>query len=96
MSSVSRIWWRKGAKTDSPTGSGWKSIAGALTRIAVGPCGVWGLDSKNEVFFRDGTAGDPDDSEGSGWSIVDGKFICLAVGDGTVWGLGANREFFYR
>ena len=91
-----RIWWRKGAKTQSATGSGWKCIAGSLAKIAAGPSGVWGLDTKNQVFFRDGTADDPDDVEGSGWTIVDGKFIGLAVGDGVVWGLGANREFFYR
>jgi len=96
VDTTDRIWWRKGAKTQSATGSGWKCIAGSLTKIATGPCGVWGLDIKNQVFFRDGTADDPDDQEGSGWSIVDGKFIGLAVGDGVVWGLGANREFFYR
>ena len=83
-----RIWWRKGAKTQSSTGSGWKCIAGSLSKIAAGPAGVWGLDSKNQVFFRDGTAEDPDDVEGSGWTIVDGKFIALAVGEGVVWGLG--------
>ena len=67
-----------------------------MSKISAGPAGVWGLDSKNQVFFRDGTAEDPDDVEGSGWTIVDGKFIILAVGEGVVWGLGANREFFYR
>ena len=91
-----RIWWRKGAKTESATGSGWKCIAGTLAKVSAGPAGVWGLDGKNQVLFRDGTADDPDDTEGSGWSIVDGKFLSLAVGEGVVWGLGANREFFYR
>ena len=64
--------------------------------MAAGPAGVWGLDAKNQVLFRDGTADDPDDADGSGWTPVDGKFIQLAVGNGHVWGLGANREFFYR
>jgi hypothetical protein len=32
--------------------------------------GVWGLDLKNEVYFRDGTFGDPEDSEGTGWTKV--------------------------
>ena len=91
-----RIWWRKGAKTQSATGSGWKCIAGNLSNVVAGPCGVWGLDAKNQVMFRDGTVDDPDDSEGSGWTMVDGKFIGLAVGDGVVLGLGANREIFYR
>ena len=91
-----RVWWRKGAKTESATGSGWKCIAGSLTKVAAGPAGVWGLDAKNQVLFRDGTADDPDDADGSGWTPVDGKFIQLAVGNGHVWGLGANREFFYR
>ena len=91
-----RVWWRKGAKTESPTGSGWKCIAGSLSKVSVGPAGVWGLDTKNGVMFRDGTQDDPDDTDGSGWSSVDGKFISLAVGQGVVWALGANRDFFYR
>lgn len=91
-----RVWWRKGAKTESSTGSGWKCIAGSLTKVTAGPAGVWGLDSKNQVLFRDGTQDDPDDADGSGWTPIDGKFIQLAVGVGIVWGLGANRDFFYR
>ena len=91
-----RVWWRKGAKTESPTGSGWKCIAGSLSKVSVGPAGVWGLDTRNGVMFRDGTQDDPDDTDGSGWSSVDGKFISLAVGQGVVWALGANRDFFYR
>ena len=91
-----RVWWRKGAKTESPTGSGWKCIAGSLSKVSVGPAGVWGLDSKNQVLFRDGTQEDLDDTDGSGWTALDGKFIGLAVGEGIVWGLGANRDFFYR
>ena len=91
-----RIWWRKGSKRESPTGSGWKCIAGTLSKVCAGPAGVWGLDTKNQVMFRDGTQEDPDDTDGSGWTSLDGKFIAIAVGDGVVWGLGANRDFFYR
>ena len=91
-----RIWWRKGSKKESPTGSGWKCIAGALSKVSAGPAGIWGLDTKNQVMFRDGTQEDPDDTDGSGWTLLDGKFIAIAVGDGVVWGLGANRDFFYR
>ena len=47
-----RVWWRKGAKTESATGSGWKCIAGSLTKVAAGPAGVWGLDARNQVVFR--------------------------------------------
>jgi len=39
-------------------------------QISVGSFGVWGLDSKNEVYFRDGTAGDADETEGSSWTMV--------------------------
>ena len=91
-----RIWWRKGSKKESATGSGWKCIAGTLSKVCAGPAGVWGLDTKNQVMFRDGTQEDPDDTDGTGWTLVDGKFIAIAVGDGVVWGLGANRDFFYR
>jgi hypothetical protein len=38
--------------------------------VSAGPLGVWGLDLKNEVYFRDGTFGDPEDSEGTGWTKV--------------------------
>jgi hypothetical protein len=39
-------------------------------QVSAGPLGVWGLDLKNEVYFRDGTFGDPEDSEGTGWTKV--------------------------
>jgi len=91
-----RIWWRKGAKTDSPTGSAWKAVSGSLKSVCAGLSGVWGLDNKNQVWFRDGLADDPDDNEGNGWTLVDGKFINLAVSDGVVWALGSSREIFYR
>jgi len=91
-----RVWWRKGAKAESALGSGWKCIAGSLSKISVGPAGVWGLDAKNQVLFRDGTQDDPDDADGSGWTPIDGKFIQISVGSGIVWGLGANTDFFYR
>ncbi|XP_023339608.1 tectonin beta-propeller repeat-containing protein 1 [Eurytemora carolleeae] len=80
-----RVWWRKGAKIDSPTGSTWKHISGNLAKISVGSFGVWGLDSKNEVYFRDGTAGDADETEGSSWTMVEGKFIDICVGSTSVW-----------
>ena len=41
-----------------------------LSQISAGPLGVWGLDLKNEVYFRDGTFGDPEDTEGTGWTKV--------------------------
>ena len=28
-----RVWWRKGAKIDSPTGSAWKHISGNLSKV---------------------------------------------------------------
>ena len=28
-----RVWWRKGAKIDSPTGSTWKHISGNLAKV---------------------------------------------------------------
>ena len=59
-----RVWWRKGAKTESATGSGWKCIAGSLTKVAAGPAGVWGLDARNQVVFR--------------WACIEYfKFVCV-------------------
>merc|ERR1719215_2234640 len=91
-----KIWYRKGSKLDSPMGSTWKAVAGSLKHVSIGPLGVWGIDAKNEVYFREGTFGDPEDCEGKEWLKIEGKFIDLCVGTTTVWALGSNRDIYYR
>jgi len=72
------------------TGSGWKIIEGKLKVVSCGESGVWGVDYKDEVFYKTGTYGGGA-SEGTGWEQVDGLLIWISSGAaGEVW--GTNRE----
>eukprot|EP00096_Caligus_rogercresseyi_P009950 TRINITY_DN3493_c0_g1_i2.p1 TRINITY_DN3493_c0_g1~~TRINITY_DN3493_c0_g1_i2.p1 ORF type:complete len:659 (-),score=140.46 TRINITY_DN3493_c0_g1_i2:136-2112(-) len=90
-----KIWYRKGACNENILGSGWKTIPGSLKQISVGYCGVWGLNSNQEVWYRINTATDPD-NEGTGWAKVDGRFQQIYSGAKVILGLAGNRDIYYR
>ncbi|XP_071746135.1 uncharacterized protein [Lepeophtheirus salmonis] len=90
-----KIWYRKGACIENVLGSGWKTIPGSLKQLSVSYCGVWGINSNQEVWYRLNTAMDPD-NEGTGWVKVDGRFQQIFGGPKTVLGLTGNRDIYYR
>ena len=57
--------YRKGANNSFALGNNWKMIPGSLKQISVGQCGVWGVNSEQQVWFGLNTTGDPD-NEGTG------------------------------
>lgn len=46
-----KIWYRKGANNSFALGNNWKMIPGSLKQISVGQCGVWGVNSEQQVGF---------------------------------------------
>ena len=58
-----------GASNSNPAGSDWEKVSGTLKQISAGPCGVWGVNRKNKIFYREGTFGDTGD-KGSDWIEV--------------------------
>lgn len=68
-----KIWYRKGANNQFALGTGWKMVSGNLKQISVGKCGVWGVNSDYQVWFRLNTFGDPE-TDGTGWMRIDGRF----------------------
>lgn len=90
-----KIWYRKGANNQFALGTGWKMVSGNLKQISVGKCGVWGVNSDYQVWFRLNTFGDPE-TDGTGWMRIDGRFQQVYSGPEGVIALAANRDLYYR
>ena len=41
---------------------------------------MWGIDAKNEVYFREGTFGDPEDCDGKEWLKVKKNVFLFLLG----------------
>ena len=50
----------------------WARIDGRKCHISVGPSGVWGVNSANDIYFREGTFPNPA-AVGTSWTRVKGK-----------------------
>ncbi|XP_069599024.1 fish-egg lectin-like [Ranitomeya imitator] len=62
------------------------SLDGSLKYYSCGPFGCWGVNSVNNIFFRQNVT--PDVCEGSQWQQINGKLVKLEVGtDGSVYGV---------
>ena len=46
----------------------WQVIPGALKQVEIGPSGVYGVNSDNEIFYRVGTYEKPM-TTGTGWQM---------------------------
>ncbi|CAG8602840.1 15172_t:CDS:2 [Funneliformis mosseae] len=64
----------------------WMRVDGFLKQIAVGDeNNIWGINSKDEVFYRRGNV----------WIQAPGNLSQVSVAaDGTCWGVNANHEIF--
>jgi len=67
-------------------GGVWNVIPGLLKQVSVGaPQHVWGVNSNNDIFRRDGTT----------WTHIGGVLKQVSVGcDGTVWGVNPSDQIF--
>ena len=50
-------------------GSTWEQIDGAAIEVSAGNCGVWVVNSNNDIFYRVGTYGDVQ-TKGSGVNFL--------------------------
>ena len=49
----------------------------------------------DNIYYRDGTYGDPT-SSGTGWTQISGALVNVAVGDGIVVGTNSNNVIYIR
>ncbi|XP_071804529.1 uncharacterized protein [Asterias amurensis] len=90
------IYHRIGASFWNPGGDSWKKICGHLKQISVGEAGVWGVNSAHNIYYRDGTFGDPEsDPNGTGWTHVDGQLNYISSAE-NVYGVNCNGCVFKR
>ena len=47
-----QIWCRTGISWKRPQGSGWHRVPGGLKYVSVGQFGAWGVNRKNQIYFR--------------------------------------------
>merc|ERR1719318_2284393 len=84
----------------SRNGNGWKQIDGLLKVVSVGKAGVWGVNSKDEIFYRQGTSVNPK-SDGTGWVKTDGRLSYIDVpfagnAEQEVWGVNSEGKIYRK
>ncbi|OCT73541.1 hypothetical protein XELAEV_18036520mg [Xenopus laevis] len=63
-------------------------VEGKLKHYACGPLGCWGVNSANEIYYR---------NQGTGWVRVEGSLIMVEVGtDGSVFGVNSEGPVLQR
>ncbi|XP_069478130.1 fish-egg lectin-like [Ambystoma mexicanum] len=81
------------AKDGSPLP--WVNIPGALKYYSCGPLGCWGVNSNDDVFFRNSVT--PNNCQGNNWQLIVGKLSMIEVGrDGTVYGVNSIGHLYRR
>lgn len=76
-------------------GTGWQSVPGELTQISAGRPGVWGVNSNDDVFYREGTYGDSS-VVGCRWTYVQGKLVYVTSGSTGVIGVNRQNQIYRR
>ncbi|XP_041427682.1 fish-egg lectin-like [Xenopus laevis] len=70
-------------------------IEGKLKHYACGPLGCWGINSDNEIYYRNHVT--PSSCKGTAWSKVEGSLIMVEVGtDGSVFGVNSEGSVYKR
>ena len=78
----------------SSKGTNWERVDGRLVWISSGMVGeVWGVNSANEIFTRDGISKKP---SGTGWFKQNGKLKQLSALKNQVWGVDGNGTIWSR
>ena len=78
----------------TPDFSTLKQVDGSLMQISSGYSGIWGVNSKNEIFYRNGISSKK--NEGIDWLQIDGALKDISSGEYGVWGVNSNDEIFCR
>ncbi|KAM4650562.1 fish-egg lectin-like [Discoglossus pictus] len=70
-------------------------IDGRLKYYSCGPMGCWGVNSGNNIYYRDSVRSSV--CQGSNWKQIDGSLVMVEVGtDGSVYGVNAEGNVFKR
>ncbi|OCT73542.1 fish-egg lectin isoform X1 [Xenopus laevis] len=70
-------------------------LEGKLKHYACGPLGCWGVNSANEIYYRNQVT--PSSCQGTGWVRVEGSLIMVEVGtDGSVFGVNSDGYVYKR
>ena len=59
---------------------------GALKRVDVGPFGVWGVNTHDQIWKKTPTS----------WQKIDGSLKDISVGKNSVWGTNKYDDIFKR
>jgi virginiamycin B lyase len=88
------IYW-KTASSSNPDGGAWTCVAGALTAVACGGGQVWGVNSADAIWYRQGVT--PANPGGVDWVCVPGALKTIAVDShGVAWGTNAGHQIYRR
>ena len=63
-----------------------REVSGRLKQIDVGPYGVWGVNSRDDIYQR----------RGARWTRVSGKLKDISVGRNSAWGVNSRNDIFRR
>ena len=71
-----------------------KQIDGSLKQISSGFLGIWGVNSKDEIFYRSGIS--PKNIQGENWHQVEGALKHISSGEYGVWGVNSFDNIYIR
>jgi len=91
-------------------GQWWYRAPGALSWVSSGSAGVWGVNSAQRIYYRDGTYVGAKSynysynarnygyshSTGGEWTPLDGLLVQIDSGRDVVWGTNAGGDVYYR
>ena len=78
----------------NPKGDGWTKIDGLLKCISVSEYGVWGVNSKDEIFYRNGL--NNFDHKGNSWTKIEGRMKNISVGYFGLYGVNSKDDIFTK
>ena len=60
---------------------GWTQISGNLTQVSVSGDGshVWGVNTNDNIYYRNGKDGDAEESSSHKWTLISGKLTQVSV-----------------
>ncbi|XP_022093394.1 lectin L6-like [Acanthaster planci] len=74
----------------------WTRINGGLKHVSVGNSGVWGVNHKNQIYYKGNSYGEEESATCEVWVGVSGALKQLDVGKNVVWGVNVHDYIYYR
>ncbi|XP_073457365.1 fish-egg lectin-like [Aquarana catesbeiana] len=73
----------------------WTPLEGSLKYYSCGPLGCWGVNSNDNIYFRQSVS--PTACQGSQWQLIEGALKMIEVGtDGSVYGVNSAGNVYRR